>query len=198
MEEHATDGVLDRIDRIIFCTFLAREEETYLRLIPEYFPLAPDADFVKEWAALKADYASEAESETTESSSSEEEEEDEEEEEREVPPPPPPSKTEEVKEEKEEKKEEKEEEEEEEEEDNSDTAILFGKALLHKGEVEVEIPPSAKFEQRFEDFYYSLTPFGKFAPLYIKKGLKGGKFTIACNDATEDVIVHWTLRGESW
>jgi hypothetical protein len=75
-------------------------------------------------------------------------------------------------------------------------SVIFGKAQLTNGEVEVHINTKG-FEEKWEDFYYQLTPVRSYAQVYVKKELKDGIFTIAANDS-KDAIVHWQIRGEDW
>lgn len=46
LEEHH-----DKVDMIVFCTFLQKEWDCYEQLLPYYFPPAPDAEFVQQWEA---------------------------------------------------------------------------------------------------------------------------------------------------
>eukprot|EP01127_Copromyxa_protea_P022911 TRINITY_DN844_c0_g1_i1.p1 TRINITY_DN844_c0_g1~~TRINITY_DN844_c0_g1_i1.p1 ORF type:complete len:497 (+),score=162.20 TRINITY_DN844_c0_g1_i1:1566-3056(+) len=149
------------IDRIIFCTFLEKEQTCYEELLQEYFPYTPDPEFIQEWSQHVQGYESAEEltqesSESSESSSSESESEDE-----------------------------------------DAPAVIFGKAQLVDGEVEVKISTKG-FEKKWEDFYYQITPVGSYAQVYVKQELKDGKFVIATNDANKNARVHWQIRGEDW
>lgn len=48
----------DKVDMIVFCTFLEKEWDCYEQLLPYYFPPAPDAEFKNQWDAAKAPVAS--------------------------------------------------------------------------------------------------------------------------------------------
>jgi len=63
---------LAAIDRVIFCTFLKKEEDCYDDLLQEYFPVEADPEFVKIWADSESGYKSTEE--LTQSSTSSEEE----------------------------------------------------------------------------------------------------------------------------
>jgi len=83
--------------------------------------------------------------------------------------------------------------------DSSETEVgpdlIFGEAKLEKGSVVVTVQESFVWE----DYYYQVTPIGKYAQLYIKEELKDGKFTIAAaDDDQSNVTVHWQIRGETW
>jgi hypothetical protein len=41
----------DKVDMIVFCTFLEKEWDCYEALLPYYFPPAPDAEFHDQWIA---------------------------------------------------------------------------------------------------------------------------------------------------
>lgn len=60
MEQHH-----DKVDMIVFCTFLQKEWDCYEELMTYYFPPAPDAEFVQQWdAAHPAPAASSSEGES--------------------------------------------------------------------------------------------------------------------------------------
>jgi len=42
---------LTKLDKVIFCTYLNREEKCYEELMPQYFPPAPDPGFTEQWKA---------------------------------------------------------------------------------------------------------------------------------------------------
>jgi hypothetical protein len=151
---------------------LKKEEDCYDDLLQEYFPIEADPEFIDLWQKKVDGYESE-EVLTEPSTSSEESIED-----------PVASNSE---------KDVANDDKSESGEESKGPDVIFGSAKLEKGEVVVSVPDS--FE--WEDYYYQVTPIGKWAPVYIKNTLKDGKFTIASNDQS-DVTVHWQIRGESW
>jgi hypothetical protein len=60
-----TDDNKSKVDRIIFCTFLEREQSCYTRIVSEYFPPAYDPEFLGIYDQMKAE-ESEPEEESAE------------------------------------------------------------------------------------------------------------------------------------
>eukprot|EP01128_Nolandella_sp_AFSM9_P007350 TRINITY_DN39_c0_g1_i2.p1 TRINITY_DN39_c0_g1~~TRINITY_DN39_c0_g1_i2.p1 ORF type:complete len:334 (-),score=92.57 TRINITY_DN39_c0_g1_i2:58-1059(-) len=175
-------GNLDKIDLLIFCTFLEREEQCYERLMFEYFPPTPDPAF----QAIVDDFLAIESSEESESSSEEEEEEDSDDERVSAFGGAPSALT-----------TDSDEEEDEDEEKQKVPDVIFGAAQLVEGEVEIEIPPTG-FDSVYEDFYYSLTPVGSYAQLFVKSELEDGNFVVATADGNKNATFHWQIRGEVW
>jgi len=49
------------VDRIIFCTFLPREETCYIELLAEYFPPAQDNEFIEQHGKEMKEFSHELE-----------------------------------------------------------------------------------------------------------------------------------------
>ena len=61
----------DKVDMIVFCTFLEKEWACYESLLPFYFPPAPDAEFNSQWIESHTDSASSSESDSDSETDSE-------------------------------------------------------------------------------------------------------------------------------
>jgi len=178
-------GNADKIDRIIFCTFLEKEERCYDQLLQEYFPIEADPELIDLYKNYVDGYQSTEE--LTQSSSSSEESEEEPEVEK-----PSEEKVDEA-----DKADVAESSSSEEEPKSNVPDIIFGSVKMQNGKAVVEVN-APEFLTVYEDFYYQVTPVGKYSQLYIKKELKGGKFVIASTDPDAELTVHWQVRGEAW
>jgi O-acetyl-ADP-ribose deacetylase (regulator of RNase III) len=56
-----TDDNRNKVDRIIFCTFLPREETCYTELLAEYFPVVQDNEYVAQYDKEMKEFATELE-----------------------------------------------------------------------------------------------------------------------------------------
>jgi O-acetyl-ADP-ribose deacetylase (regulator of RNase III) len=65
LEEHH-----DKVDMIVFCTFLEKEWDCYEALMPFYFPPAPDAQFNDDWISKHQPAAASSSEEESESDGS--------------------------------------------------------------------------------------------------------------------------------
>jgi len=177
---------LAKVDRIIFCTFLAKEEVCYNELFPIYFPPARDPEFVAQYAVAKNNYTSEPESaETDEEEEDEDEDENEDEENNknmvEVKSAPQPDLN-------------------QVDKTNKDTAppLISGSSFVPSGlrEIAITIPPNG-FQSRWKTFHHHITPCGSFSRLYVKSKLNERQFIVATADENRNVDVHfdWVLLG---
>jgi len=187
---------LAKVDRIIFCTFLPKEEVCYNDLLLKYFPPVRDPEFVAEYTKQKQAYTSPSESESdvevdedeNENENDEDQNEDEDEDEDET------IVTENniemtIKQDMDQL-----------DQANKDSAppLIFGKASIQPGFRELVITiPANGFQVQWSTVHYMVTPRGSYSQLFVKSELKERQFTVATADQDRTAAVHfdWILHG---